>query len=271
MNKVLVTTTAVIAMFIFVQPGFAAQISVVPSNQTVSKGENFTVNISVDPEGSEVFGASYHLHFNNMVLNATDQTNGPFLSQDGADTNVAPNEISNTIGVIKYGEVRTGVTYGVTNHSILATITFKATESGTSSLKLSEVKLSGPFAQPIPYVLNGTCDVEIIEQTSTSGGEDDGNGGASVTPTKTPTPTLTPTPTPAQTPGLTPTPTPTITPVPSLSPSPSPTGVASPKVSPTPTPSSEGKRELPGFEAAFAIIGLLAVAYLISKRMEEKK
>ena len=59
--------------------------------------------------------------------------------------------------------------------------------------------------------------------------------------------------------------------VPSLSPSPSPPGVASRKVSPTSTPSSEGKRELPGFEAASAIIGLLAIAYLVSKMKEAKK
>jgi PGF-CTERM protein len=57
------------------------------------------------------------------------------------------------------------------------------------------------------------------------------------TPTVTPTPTATPTPTVAPTPAPTPTPTAT----------------------PTPTPT-------PGFEAVFAIAGLLAVAYLVLRR-----
>ena len=38
-----------------VQPASAAQISVVPSSQTVTKGENFTVDIVADDYGS--FGA----------------------------------------------------------------------------------------------------------------------------------------------------------------------------------------------------------------------
>jgi PGF-CTERM protein len=63
---------------------------------------------------------------------------------------------------------------------------------------------------------------------------------------------LTPTPTPTLTP--TPTPTPTLTPTPSPSPSPSPTPIHTP----VPTP--------PGFEVIFAIVGLLAVAYLLKRR-----
>jgi hypothetical protein len=62
-------------------------------------------------------------------------------------------------------------------------------------------------------------------------------------PTPTPTPTSTPTPTPTPTPSKTPTPTPTLTPV------------------PTPTP----KPNLPGFEAGFAIAGLLTLTFLLKK------
>ena len=64
--------------------------------------------------------------------------------------------------------------------------------------------------------------------------------------------------------------TPTLTPTatPSITPTPSPTVVASTTASPTPasTPIPPGKRwGLPGFEVVFTIIGLLMVAYLISK------
>ncbi|RJS70056.1 PGF-CTERM sorting domain-containing protein, partial [Methanophagales archaeon] len=66
-----------------------------------------------------------------------------------------------------------------------------------------------------------------------------------------PTPTPTPVPTPTPTLVVTPTATPTMPPV-----SPTPTPTATP--TPTPTP--------PGFEAVFAIAGLLAVAYLVLRR-----
>jgi len=51
-----------------------------------------------------------------------------------------------------------------------------------------------------------------------------------------------------------------ITPTPTPTPTPKPTPTATP--SPTPTPTPEG----PGFEAVFAIAGLLAVAYLVLRR-----
>ena len=69
---------------------------------------------------------------------------------------------------------------------------------------------------------------------------------------------ISPSPALTSTPMLTPTsaltPTPTISPMPSPSPTPGPT------LTPTPTP------EPPGFEAVFAIAGLLAVAYLVLRR-----
>ncbi|MBA7555406.1 hypothetical protein ES705_48068 [subsurface metagenome] len=55
-----------------------------------------------------------------------------------------------------------------------------------------------------------------------------------------------------------------ITPTPTATPTPKPTPTATP--SPTPTPTPEG----PGFEAVFAIAGLLAVAYLVLRRKKRK-
>jgi len=271
MIKILVTTAAVI--IVSVQTGFAAQISVMPSLQMVSKGDNFTVNISIDPEGSEVAGAQYELYFNNTLLKVLDQCQGPFLRQDGNNSNVYKNEFDNTFGRVKYSEARIDIEKvgGVTDSGILAAITFTAIESGTCSLNLSEVKLSDPNAQPISDVSvnNGTCEIEAIqEQTpaptptpatthiSNSGSEGGGNGGASVTPTQTPTPS----PARTQTPGLTPelTATPAKTPVTTLSPDSTITSVVTSSPTPVSTPAaSEEERKLPGFEAMATLITLL--------------
>jgi len=310
MNKAMVTAIAIASIFVssLIQTSLAMpgpKISVEPPYLQVSPGEKFTVNITIYPEGEEIFGAQYDLYFDPDLLNATSQTKGTFLSQDGVGTTKIRDKINNTLGKIEYGEIRMSVEHGVATPGVLATITFNAKTPGTSSLNLSDVILSDPGAQPIPGVLvnNGTCDIgtptptptstptstptPTQTPTPTSGSEDDGNGDASITPTPTPTSTsgsrdngngnisitptstscLTPTPTSTETAGLTPTLTPTINHVPSPSPSPSPI-VA---ISPTPAvslPLSEENNRLPGFEAVFATAGLLVIAYLILKRKE---
>lgn len=288
MKKAMVTAIATVGIFFIslIQMCLAmpeSTISVEPSNPKVSPGDTFTVNITVNPDSVGMGGAQYDLYFNNNSLNATSQTPGIFLTQDGASTMGVTNTINNTLGKTEYGEIRTGVNYGVTNPGVLATITFKAMEPGTSSLSLSNnVILSDPLGYQIPGVSvnNGTCEIEAVEQTPTptptptptatptSGDEDDGNGGASTTPMLTQTPT----PIPAQTPGLTPIQTPTINPVlsPSLPLSPTITRSPTPTAS-MPQPISEKNNRLPGFEAAFAVMGLLAISYLILKRRRGDK
>ena len=118
---------------------YAAQMSVDPAYQEVFKGDTITVNITVDPEESTVYAASYTLHFNNTILNATSQTRGPFLRQDGEDSTVYWNVIDNTTGKVEYSECRTGTSVGVSNPGILAAITFQVIgDEGFSGLNISD-------------------------------------------------------------------------------------------------------------------------------------
>lgn len=288
-NKTFVTAIATAGIFIIIIQMCLAMpestISIEPSNPKVSPGDTFTVNITINPDGVGIGGAQYDLYFDNNLLNATSQTQGTFLSQDGASTMEVTNTINNTLGKIDYGESRKGdpdVIGGITTPGVLATITFKAIKPGTSTLNLSNVILSNPVGGQIPdvSVINGTCDIGTTTSTPpstptpsptpTSGSGDSDNGDASVTPT--PTSTLLPSGkdnsnsieedsvTPTQTPDSTPTQTP--------SPSPSPTITTSPTSTASIPMSGENKR-LPGFEAVFVIAGLLVTAYLILKRKEE--
>jgi hypothetical protein len=126
----------------------AAQISVKPSFQTVSNGENFTVDIYVDPEGNATAGVDYILHFNNTLLSATSLVSGTFFS--GFTTNTYGEGINNSTGTIDYGEATQGG--GVTTNGTLTTITFQAiTGDGTSELRFDEIwtELSDPDGYPI--------------------------------------------------------------------------------------------------------------------------
>ena len=126
-------------MCLFATSAHAAQMSVEPVYQEVFQGENVTINITVYPEGSEVYGASYTLYFNNTLLNATSQTQGPFLTQDSQSSTVWGNVIDNPNGTIEYSESRMGIDYGVTDPGVLTTITFQAIGvEGTSPLGISD-------------------------------------------------------------------------------------------------------------------------------------
>ncbi len=136
----------------------AAHVWVEPAYLKVSEGANFTVNIMVDPEGAEVFGAQYYLYFNNTLLNATKQMQGTFL---GGIPVV--NDINNTLGRIMYGEFRTG-SAGVTTPGVLASITFQAIgERGICELLLKDVILSYPNVTEIPNVIVSNGSVRVGE------------------------------------------------------------------------------------------------------------
>ncbi|RLG31884.1 hypothetical protein DRN97_08700 [Methanosarcinales archaeon] len=319
-----------------------AVVSVSPPSVDVSQGQTFTVNITVDPKGNEICAAQYVLLYSdNNLLNATSQTQGPFLSQDGLETIVVANIINNTLGKVEYGEFRTGegLEHGVTAPGALASITFEVIgTSGRSNLKLSDVILLDPNEEELETEINdGTVTIgkvtgepaiaditveeahemmeadpeEIIlldvrteeeyeerhipdavniplsELESRIGELDKYKSKKIIVYCKTgsrsrtaseilvqngfknvynmlggieewrinfpPSSLLTPAPTP--TPSL------------SLSPSATPAAAASPLASPTP----ERKWGLPGFEAVFAILGLLATSYLILKRRRADK
>jgi hypothetical protein len=134
----------------------AAQISIIPTSQTVSTGENFTVDIYVDPEGNVTAGVDYTLSFNNTLLNATSLTHGDFF--DGFTTDDAYGEgINNTLGTVDYGELIWPITgTGVTNNGTVTTITFQAIagEAGVSELSFERVTLSDPDADRISTIRN---------------------------------------------------------------------------------------------------------------------
>jgi len=170
----LIIAAIALTLCVFAQSALAAQISVEPAYLEVPPGENFTVDIIVYPEGSEVYGASYTLYFNNTLLNATGLTQGTFLSQDGAETYLWVDEINNTLGKVEYAESRKKTTSGVNTSGVLTTITFQAiAERGLSGLHLSDLEgviLSDPDGYPIlTNVSNGSVRIGMC-------GDVDGNG-----------------------------------------------------------------------------------------------
>jgi len=127
----------------------AQTISIDPGNIEANQGDSFTIDIKVDPEGTEISGAQYVLYFDSKILNATLQTQGSFLG--GTTLSV---EIDNLNGTVDYGEYKTGGS-GVTDPGVLASVTFEVIgTSGTSYLKLSDVILSDPGGNETQVTIN---------------------------------------------------------------------------------------------------------------------
>lgn len=135
-----------------------ALVSVSPPSIEASYGQTVTVTINVDPGGNEICAAQYVLYFDQRILNATSQSRGTFLSQDGIGTLEIANKINNTAGKIEYGEIRTGegLEHGVTTSGILASISFEVVEtSGRIDLKLSDVILVDQNGENIGTEIDG--------------------------------------------------------------------------------------------------------------------
>ena len=240
----------------------APTVSIEPASVEVLPEENFTVNITVDPQDFEIMGAQYYLYFDKTRLNATVQVSGEFLKQDGASTINLKNEVNNTAGIIEYGEMRTGVEDGITSSGVLASITFQALEPGVCDLGLYDVILSNPDAEEIPDILieNGSCVIKTDETPTPTSTTSPSDGATTATPT--PTSTQSPTHTPTSTPMTTAT-TDNVSPTPSFS---EPDVTATAPRETTPVQTQEETPMQTGRFTFTTIAGLLSVAYIILKR-----
>ncbi|MEA1894940.1 MAG: cohesin domain-containing protein [Euryarchaeota archaeon] len=154
--KRLHSTGTIIALCIIIATIQAASaaptICVEPSYQSVSPGDTFTLNITVDPDGTEVAGIDYIIHFNNAVSSAICQNKGTFLGgMEMANITDNPN------GSLDYGEYRTDG--GVTDPGVLTTIRFEAISTGISELHFEHVLLSDPDGNKIKNV--AICDGRV--------------------------------------------------------------------------------------------------------------
>jgi len=276
----------------------ATAVKVVPASQTVHAGETFSVNITIE-NVTNMKSDQARLYFDVSAMNATEVIEGDFLKTGG--TTLGFPIINNAEGFAGFAYTLVGPPFAppytlVNGSGVLATINLNTSEEaeGTFNLTLTEFMIKNDTAEVPVSVYNGSIKILAPAPTPTptpspsptappapAGGGGGGGGGAPTdidgdglsdfdekvmyktdpykadtdnggvndgaeiirgTDPLDPTDDIVSTPTLSPTPQVTPTPSPAVTPPPT----------------PTPTP--------PGFEAFFAIAGLLAVAYLVMRR-----
>ena len=134
------------------------EIVVMPSSKTVTSGQDFTLNVSIDPKGTGIAGAQLNITVNKSVLRINTIIEGNLLKQGGASTVFNGGVIDNTKGTV--GTIW-GAILGSSNITTQgAFITINATAigaSGISGLNLSNIMITDQQGAFVVYNLtNGT-------------------------------------------------------------------------------------------------------------------
>ena len=175
----------------------ATVVRVEPASQTVSAGEDFSVDVYVDTV-TELTADGAILHFDPAAMRATAVTEG---ITSGYPKFFTCEEIDNTTGLVTF-------TYGLSPGSsvsgsgplITIELTADSIAEGTYNLDLTDVGFYdeiGPIQ--VEGIYNGTVIITGGVTPTPTAGDGDGGTRRDALLRKTPTPTITPVPTPTPT------------------------------------------------------------------------
>jgi len=158
----------------------ATTISVTVNTNPTSVGQTFVASINID-DANNLWAWTATVSWNPLVLNATKDAKGPFLTQNGDSDAFMNGVINNDKGTIMGGPSQTLlVDDSVSGSGVLASVSFIVVGTGTSNISLSGVKLYDPTMPThvaLPFVLAPSLSITIPSANS------------SPSPTTTPTPT----------------------------------------------------------------------------------
>lgn len=204
-----------------------AEVSFVPSTQTLTKGINGsgTVNVHLKPNGNQVSSAEFVITYDPTVMSVDNIIPGPFFT----------NSAGTPVEIIKSIDAGQGVIHYALGFPLASNAT-SSTENDAATIQFTPV---GIGTSNLTYVTSGypSTTVSNLQATNVLGTALSGSvtvNGTIATATPTRVPTFTPTPTPIPT--FTPTPRPTFTPTPRPTFTPTPTATPIPTQTSTPTP-----------------------------------
>lgn len=111
--------------------GGSATMSLSPTNVNVSTGENFSITVSVSPNGEEIDTARAYVSYSASLVEVISFDLGTLFPSEAPG-----NTISNSSGLLSQGAFKFGDP--VVSNGTLGTITFRALSSGATTIKLTE-------------------------------------------------------------------------------------------------------------------------------------
>lgn len=135
-----------------------AEVSVLPSNQTLTQGESFDLAILIDPMDSYIAGAKLNIAFNKDLLRINRITEGDLLRQNNSNTFFNSGVMNDSEGTVTdiYGVIIENS--NVSNPGIFININVTLiNSSGSSGINLSKVEITDPMGSFVAVnVINGT-------------------------------------------------------------------------------------------------------------------
>ena len=159
-----------ISIFVIASLGFnaqAAKVSISPQTPDITSGNNITISVMLEPEGSSIYGAQFSLIFDKNIIEAVSISKGSLLGSDGATILEGAKVIDNTAGKVNYSLTRSGTGTGIVSGGTLAEVIFRGKNAGTSQVSFADVIIVDPNASEIPGTTTGGS-VTVLQPVATA-------------------------------------------------------------------------------------------------------
>jgi len=145
----------------------AMNVTVSPSNSTVTKGQSFDFNIYIDPIGIPIAGVQMNILYNSSLVKINSIKEGNLFTQNGMTSYFNQGIVNNSIGsaVNIYSFILGQNSISIPGTFILFNMTATGI-AGTSKINISNVIISDPNGKQVPlHVYNATV---MIKQPTTN-------------------------------------------------------------------------------------------------------
>ena len=163
------TWILVLLLFLSLYPRFDASaqstyLSIQPQGSRIwGADETFHINVVVT-DVVDLYGWQFALYYDPSLLNGTSITEGSFLKSHGTSYffNSLDDNYNSTYGRITGGCTLLGNISGATGNGVLATVTFKTKSLGNGLMRLFETRLGDSRSRMIPHAVEDGA-VEVVK------------------------------------------------------------------------------------------------------------
>ena len=146
-----------------VVPSTPPTVHLTPADLQVGPGDEFTVEVRVDPMGKGISAVEINLEFPRKMVAVRSVQPGPLL---GPEPLTGVKNINNMAGIVQYAIARIGPTVVPTEPGTVAVMTFVVTamEPGNYMLELRKAGLADEKFEDIPNVIVSSANLSVVSQ-----------------------------------------------------------------------------------------------------------
>jgi hypothetical protein len=129
----------------------AANVNISPSNVNINQGQDFDLNVSIDPLGIPIAGAQMDIFYNSSLVKINTISEGNLFTQNGVtsyfNSGIVNNSTGNAVNI--YSFILGNNSISTSGRFIVINMTATGI-AGTSKIGLSNVIISDPNGKQVP-------------------------------------------------------------------------------------------------------------------------